>query len=700
MASVHIQDKVFFSFKLNGNELKGAQNIFSKVTILHGFGLTIPQMQLVLNDMHGYLTGDLAVNDGTRIEVTLGKNPDTSKTAKFVVVGIKHGNDENGNLLYINCLLDAPKFNFEAARDIKNGSSIEALKYVAERGGLKHKTDVSTSDTMRWINCGEPRSQFVQRITRHCYNGAQSCVYTCPNIYAELMTFDLFKLLEKEPVATFCYSFDEDSKDIKGSAILVEEVRPVTISGVFNSWTNFGHVHDQHTMKGNKPLDFVKANPVVMGDGLPLNQDLKSEIEGSQISWGAFFDVGTSAECSAFNLHGKFYDADYLNTRHLALFTEGLKISIDTFTDLSLYDTVQYTQTDNLDGGDVPNQRYDGKYLIGGQAIVIQGHHYIEVLDLYRSFVAESGKNNLVGGGANSAVDGQIPSNAGGGLEEDGMMNGGNVSVDDATANKFEDKVSSVTDKDAFGEQSLSDKLSSMGDKFSGQLDDLKNKFKETSQDFSFDSLVDKYGSDADFLDALMSEFSGAKALLDLCRSLGDLELASLEFAKLNAPSIFDALEERLDWINDLMSGMEGDINDLIGSGELDGESLKDAHANLECLDYINNALEDAVNGLLPDACLPNLIFDNIKLPQLELGQIADKIDKFLEDLLCSIGKELDKAVTGKGEGGNFDIIDDVKDSLEQTKDKFTDSIKESGDSIKDFGDSIKDIPDQIKDQY
>lgn len=709
MASVHIQDKVYFSFKLNGNDLRGAQNIFSSVTILHGFGLNIPQMQLILNDMHGYLTGDLSVNDGTRIEVTIGKNPESTKVSKFVVTGIKHSNEDNGNLLIINCLLDCPKFTFEAARDNFKGTSISALNEAAGKAGLTHKTDVSTSDTMRWINCGEPRSQFVQRITRHCYNGAQSCVITTPSIYHELLTYDLFKLEQKEPTVTFCYSFDENSKDIKGDAILVEEVRPVTLSGVFNSWTNYGHVHDQHTMKGNDPLDFEKANPVVMGDGLPLNKDLKGEIEGSQISWGAFFDVGSSADCSAFNIHEHFYEADYLNTRHLSLFTEGLKVSIDTFSDIKLFDTVQYNQTDNLDGGDAPNQRYIGKYVVGGQALAIRGHHYIEILDLYRSFVSESGKNNLVGGGSSSsAIDGQIPSNAGGGSEDmlgdDALMNGNDLNKDalDKTDNSFGNSVSSVTDKknllDEQGSGSFADQL---GEKFDGMLNDLTDSFASASGDFAFDELVDKYGPNADFLDALMSEFQNVKSLLDMCRGLSDLDILTLKMIKLKAPAILDSLEDRLDKINDLMGDMEGMINDAIANGELDGEKLNDATSNLECMDYINDAIENAINDILPEACLPQLDFNKVKLPQISLGQLGDKIDRFLEDLLCSMGKELDKAVTGKGEGGGFDSIgDEIKSSLDQAKDSVKDQVQGSIDSVKDFGDDLANKPDEIKDQF
>lgn len=697
----HIENKVYLTLKINDTPVSPSWNLFRKLLILNGFGLAAPQLQLTLNDMHGYLTGDLAVNDGTRITVTVGKKEDLARDIDFVVFGIKHHNEGNGNLVILNCVIDAPKYLMEAGKDVKKGSSIDALKDIASKSGLTHVTDLSTSDNMTWMNCGEPRHVYAQRVTDHAWNGKQSCVMTTTNIYKELVTKDLFECLNKKPQVTFCYSFDDESKDVEGSPITVMEVCPVTISGAMNSWTNYGHSFSQHSLSG-KDLNYEKANPLVLGDGLPLNKDLKSEIEGSQLGWGSFFDVGCDGDVKAFNLHKYYYEAEYLNTRHKALFTEGLRVSIDAFTELKLFDTVKYIQTDNLDDLDLVNQRYEGKYVVGGQAIVIEGHHYVEVLDLYRSFVEESGKTNIVGGqnnsgGGSSPVGGQVPVNSDGSSEdmlpsldggEGSSSMGGNdlPSADDyGTDNKFKPQVDSVTDKaDALKDQATSNPpIDATAAKFEDIKKEVDDRFKQAGDAYKTPELLEKYGEDADFLDALMREFSRAKDLLSMCSLLGDCELVSLEIAKLKTPQILDELESRAEFVENKMGEMENAINDLIANGDLPDSFLDAPSTSLDCLDLGESTINGFLDDILPDKCFDSITWDKLVVPNLELSQLLDKIKDFIRDLLCTMGEELEAAASGEEVGESVsDLADSVRDAgKDQIKnvEKFVDDVKDFG---------------------
>lgn len=702
----HIENKVYFTLKINDTPVSPSWNLFRKLLILNGFGLSAPQLQLTLNDMHGYLTGDLAVNDGTKITVTVGKKEDLARDIDFVVFGIKHHNEGNANLIVLNCIIDAPKYLMEAGKDVKKGSSIDALKDIAGKSGLKHVTDLSTQDTMTWLNCGEPRHIYAQRITEHAWNGNQSCVVTTTNIYKELMTFDLFECLGKDPKVTFCYSFDDNSKDVEGSPITVMEVCPVTISGAMNSWTNYGHSFSQHSLSG-KDLNYEKANPLVMGDGLPLNKDLKSELEGSQLGWGSFFDVGCDGDVSAYNLHKNYYEAEYLNTRHRALFTEGLRVSIDAFTELKLFDTVKYTQTDNLDDMDQVNQRYIGKYVVGGQAIVIEGHHYVEVLDLYRSFVEESGKTNIVGssnssgtGSAPDPVGGQVPVNTGGQAEnmlpplDDGgqsvsSMGGADVPTPNSTStdNKFKPQVDSVTDKaNAIKDQAKSKSkppIDITAAKFEDIKKDVDDRFKKAGDAYKTPELLEKYGEDADFLDSVMREFSRAKDLLSMCSLLGDCELVSLEIAKLKTPAILDELESRAEFLENKMGEMDNMINELIKNGNLPNSFLDAPSTSLDCLDLGESVLDGFMNDNLPDKCFDSITWDKLVVPKLELSQLLDKIKDFIRDLLCTLGKEAEAVASGEEAGKS---VTDLADDIRNTGERAAKNVEKSVDGVKDFG--------------
>lgn len=702
----HIENKVYFTLKINDTPVSPSWNLFRKLLILNGFGLSAPQLQLTLNDMHGYLTGDLAVNDGTKITVTVGKKEDLARDIDFVVFGIKHHNEGNANLIVLNCIIDAPKYLMEAGKDVKKGSSIDALKDIAGKSGLTHVSDLSTQDTMTWLNCGEPRHIYAQRITEHAWNGNQSCVVTTTNIYKELMTYDLFECLNKDPKVTFCYSFDDNSKDVEGSPITVMEVCPVTISGAMNSWTNYGHSFSQHSLSGSD-LNYEKANPLVLGDGLPLNKDLKSELEGSQLGWGSFFDVGCDGDVSAYNLHKNYYEAEYLNTRHRALFTEGLRVSIDAFTELKLFDTVKYTQTDNLDDMDQVNQRYIGKYVVGGQAIVIEGHHYVEVLDLYRSFVEESGKTNIVGSsnssGAGSSPDpvgGQVPVNTGGqaenmlppldsGGQSVSSMGGADVPTPNSssTDNKFKPQVDSVTDKaNAVQEQAKSKSkppIDITASKFEDIQKEVDDRFKKAGDSYKTPELLEKYGEDADFLDSMMREFSRAKDLLSMCSLLGDCELVSLEIAKLKTPAILDELESRAEFLENKMGEMDNMINELIKNGNLPNNFLDAPSTSLDCLDLGESVLDGFMNDNLPDKCFDSVTWDKLVVPKLELSQLLDKIKDFIRDLLCTLGKEAEAAASGEEVGKS---VTELADDIRGTGERAAKNVEKSVDGIKDYG--------------
>lgn len=702
----HIENKVYFTLKINDTPVSPSWNLFRKLLILNGFGLSAPQLQLTLNDMHGYLTGDLAVNDGTKITVTVGKKEDLARDIDFVVFGIKHHNEGNANLIVLNCTIDAPKYLMEAGKDVKKGSSIDALKDIAGKSGLTHVSDLSTQDTMTWLNCGEPRHIYAQRITEHAWNGNQSCVVTTTNIYKELMTYDLFECLNKDPKVTFCYSFDDNSKDVEGSPITVMEVCPVTISGAMNSWTNYGHSFSQHSLSGSD-LNYEKANPLVLGDGLPLNKDLKSELEGSQLGWGSFFDVGCDGDVSAYNLHKNYYEAEYLNTRHRALFTEGLRVSIDAFTELKLFDTVKYTQTDNLDDMDQVNQRYIGKYIVGGQAIVIEGHHYVEVLDLYRSFVEESGKTNIVGSsnssGAGSSPDpvgGQVPVNTGGqaenmlppldsGGQSVSSMGGADVPTPNSssTDNKFKPQVDSVTDKaNAVREQADSNSkppIDITSSKFEDIKKEIEDRFKKAGDSYKTPELLEKYGEDADYLDSMMREFSRAKDLLSMCSLLGDCELVSLEIAKLKTPAILDELESRAEFLENKMGEMDNMIDDLISNGNLPNNFLDAPSTSLDCLDLGESVLDGFMNDNLPDKCFDSVTWDKLVVPKLELSQLLDKIKDFIRDLLCTLGKESEAAASGEEVGKS---VTELADDIRGTGERAAKNVEKSVDGIKDYG--------------
>jgi len=649
---MNVEDLGVFELKVNGSSISAGLNVFREGIMQSGYGLPVATAKFVFADHHGALVGDQALNDGTKLEILLGQTPEDSVTYVFSVYSINSYEDNGANIQEAYCMLDVPALTIGAFRDMYEDTSSGVVGAIAGEVGLEFDGPDSTDDSMTWINCGSTRLQFLEQTCLRAYASDKSCISLAVD-FDTIRMKDLFAQFSKEPEYSLYYSINIDDDD-PGIKVSMDESKPCSRNGFYNQATNYGHTHWQHSLSG-EPIKLDKIDPVVLGDGLPINSDIKGQVEASAFTMGPGFDTG-SGDLPGANVHENYYKARYQNLRFLSLFTEGVTTLSRTFLNIPLFTPVRYVHGSVRDDDSAESKKHTGNYIVGGKTLLLRGKHYAELYDLYRPFINETGNTPTVGGpSSSSASDGSPTPQISREQDLDAAptssdsVNSISAKATNATGNKPSIKQPSIIDKanDVNGQiNSNVSGIASNGDTLfddtvktlNDNLDKAEKKLKDLGDSLGADFLADKYGAGYDKADALMNEFQGAMAQMDLCKKLSGLETLTVDFTMNNKDKVLNVISERESVLQGALDSNIGAVNALIDKGGVpdsyvDAPDIK-AKCNAETVSEINKALKDT----LPDKCLDKRDIDKLNGPSIDLSQKLRKLQKQLEDLLCAMG--------------------------------------------------------------
>lgn len=629
----------YFQLKVNDTELPQSRNLFKKAILQCGYGLAVPVAMFEFDDSNNILVGDLAIIDGTRLSVSLGNTIEDSVEYTFLCISTDEDPLMSSTEIVVYCILDCPSLSTESAMDVfANTTSIDAMKQLAGKVGLKYDPpDVSTSDNMTWINSGKTRAQFFKDITEYAYVSDSDALTTLVD-FDTVRTRSAIETLKADPDFNL-YHQTNPSNDPK--AIVVDELKPESRSGILNISNGYGHFHYQPSASGTD-LEYTSISPSVQGKGLNINADVKAAIAKSKLTAGRFFDAG-GAELESGNVHKNYYKAPYVYTRIMSLFNTCIRVSTPTFNNLDLFTPIDLLASSVKD--DITDSsRYSGKYLIGGKTLYLEPNYYFEAYDCYRSYLTVTGNTKPVAGSADTEA-GFAPES------DSDTLNPVVISNTAGTGNKIDSKVPDADKPKALSEQLkakygignstptvVSDAVAKM-DKLATQLDE---QFKAAGEALGFEELTNKWGSASDKLVALGSEFQAAKAKLDSCKDLNKIQLLSIEAIKLTAPAMLSMIADRMNSINSTLALMDSILRD---AGILDMTDPEDPSTTIECGPKLQQAMNKATKGIFDDACLDDRAFKIAQLPRLDLMDKLRKLERMYEDLLCTAMEKVTEGI-------------------------------------------------------
>jgi hypothetical protein len=404
---INIQDRIFIQIKIDGSPLVGA-NLCQSITLAEGTPIIAPSMKMVLNDHSGYLSKELALTDGNEILITVGKSPNDLKTVsrQYRVFKVKQVTAQAGPTLEILGIYDAPAWTTESARDSFSGTTSQVLKSLADKCKLDYDgpqdfNGRNTADNQIWVCVGKSRGAFAQQeVARHAYMDDHSAMYAALTSLGVLKYRNIMDVIGTTPDKVkyvFAHNILSSDMDNNKQVYAVQQAVERSDAGLLNIWQNYGAVQINDGPSGvTKVQD--KVDVKTSAPFLAINDQVAKTVGKSKISYGPI-DCG--------NVHDKYYEADYINRRQLALFSERMSILITEPTEVQLFDPVIYKQADRDPARPV---RATDIYMVTGKTVFVAGGaHYAERIELSRMSITEKGGAELKSSEPTSARESSIP---------------------------------------------------------------------------------------------------------------------------------------------------------------------------------------------------------------------------------------------------------------------------------------------------
>lgn len=398
-AALNVDKLAYCTIEIEGASVPPSKNMLSSILIMDGFGIGLPVLQLLLNDEQESLSQSLAIKDGTRITIQMGKDTRNIVTRTFRIFGWKRGRGVEGPRIEVVALLDVPRFGAGAYTEAFKMSSAEVMAQIASACALQYDGPSFTDDVMPWINLNTTRLSFTEDVAMRGFISEQSAMARCVTMNGVLRYKNLFDVLAQRPAHTFVH--DSGGAGLEGKIVVVREARDASTSGISTHYVNYGQKHYTHSLLGENS-EIVSITAPLLGAGLPVNEHVRAEITGSRVTYSGF-DPGTFPSEDA-NVHQNYEKAFYQNLRFLSLFSERMTLLVEECTDAQTFDPVAYVLNTLKNNTMQPAKDVTSKYLLGGKAIQIKnGLRYAEVHYLYRPFITVVGLG-AVSGSDSSAV--------------------------------------------------------------------------------------------------------------------------------------------------------------------------------------------------------------------------------------------------------------------------------------------------------
>lgn len=594
----------YLSIKINGQPLPALSDTIQRLEIVNN-ALTVPSMKLTINDKSGLLTGPMALLDGTKITVTRGRSKETARTTTFSVVGSRSVEQGDTDVRVCVCVLDVPGFFTDMPAFAKRGTSTTAAKALAEKYGLKFVTNITNADdNMRWTTFGVSPRQFLELLERRMWAGEKCHPQTVITEDKELIINDLSAVLDSKPVAKFAYNYNENG------AILVQEKRTKSLSGVMNMQVNYGATTVATNGKGE--VERYDSAAVKTGGQVNINAKEREAITSTQYHSESNMPL---SEGPAANVHKNWVKAFDAWRRNYSLFSEFLRLRVDnTLFGIKPLSCVEFFSGHITQSGPVLDNKLSGKWIYYGYTEVLSPSYYQTAALLCRNFTGTTGNTGLL-----SATAGKNKSAA----RQPSV-------ADNVRPPQQNDLVRQAAD----GESAID----SLVKQQSAAVDSLMDSFTEASSALDVSGLTEKYGAGCDKLDALMSEFSAASFTNRMCGMLSPLEKMSLDFSLKNPGGILQMLDGRLGAIEDLMGVFAGGINGLISNGDIPASYADLPTINASCANNATSEMTDAMQDKLGNKCMNAFSLDKLHGPSIDLSSLYQKYEEYMRKFLCAFG--------------------------------------------------------------
>jgi hypothetical protein len=560
-------------------------------------------LQIELNDATGILRDKYAIVDGTRLSIDVGESVDNYETQEYRVFSPRQYEDGGSKIISALCVLNKPKYMFDVSSSFKKGTSVDAIKDLAQKGSIEVDSNVSPNDSMTWLSVAQPPRLSVAAIMSRMWLGDGKYPISMLNSQGKLIIRDATEVLQKTPEKKLFHMYNPEQ-----GGIMVRQLRYKSISGLMNSLANYGSGVRHKLLDGSfEDHDSVK----MQADG---EVNINSEVKGSLVKTAyaqGHFDPGTTG--AGANVHRNWHKAEYNNSKVAAAFTEMCRALVYGRAGISLLSCVEIVAGQRVNDTTVASAKESGKWVVVGRTWKFVSGRYYEAYLMMRNYTSVEGSTPLSSSSSGNATQTPVSSTA--------------------TATR-PTQINSKLKQDGSG----SSPLDSLAGEHELKVSALTSKFKMEGLQFKTPELVQKYGEDADFLDATMSEFSMASLIGGLCELLSPLEKASLSLAFDLGPSLLGALAGRIDEATGLLGSFASDVNDLIAKGEIPDEYLDQPQINSSCAGKSIEDLLNAVSDKFPSKCVDALSLGKLLGPSLSLAQLVAQLEDYIRDLLCSWG--------------------------------------------------------------
>ena len=608
-----IKGSGYFSLRINGEDPPDTYNLLRSATGVEGPHAP-PTAVIEFNDTNGVLRDKLAIVDGTKISIDIGTDADNCETHEFRVFAPRTTEQAGAKIIRAVCVLDKPQYLYDVRSAFKQGTSLDAIKDLCNTAGIMVDADVNPNDSMTWLSVGQTPRVVVADIIKRMWLGEGELPQSVLTSSGTLIIRDVIKQLKGEPKRKMFYMYAPEDQ-----GVIVSEFRTKSISGLLNTTQNYGSVSSHKLMDGTTET-FDSVNMQADGE-VNINSDIRSSIVKTAMAHDVR-DPGTTG--AGANVHKNWHKAQFNNVKVASTFTEMGRTLVKGYAGLQMLDCVEMFAAERNGDSIGINKKDSGKWVIFGRTWQFIGGRYSEAYLLLRNY---------------TPVEGTTP------LSSQSSGNNNKPPVQSLSNTVRPDQLNSKLKQNASGLSAID----SLSINHTFQLNALTSKFATEGMQFKTPELVSKYGENADYLDAMMNEFSMANLLAGLCELLSPLEKLSLNLAFDLGPALLSMLAARLDDVFGLLGSFLSDINDLFAAGEIPEEYLKQPQISTNCAGRSIDDLMQTVNDKFPSKCLDALSLGRLSGPSISLSQLAARLEDQIRDLLCSWGDgTVDGSATAK----------------------------------------------------
>ena len=397
------ENAIFIKLEVDGAELPNSASVIADITMTEGNGALAPALEIILNDFSGHLQDSRALTDGNLMVLTVGKSVNDTKnvTRQYRLFGMKQIQSAAGPQIKAVASYDAPNYLIGSTTESFQGTTSDIFRTIAGRCKLKYSgpedfNGRKMTDSQIWRNVCRSRAVFSSDASLHGHMDDTSAMCLMLTSLGILKYRNLMDIMEV-PVSKIKRSFLHNIPPSESNACMinysVKEAKDRSISGLVNTWQNYGSTRVEHSLSG-KRVDHTKIGIKTKGTYLPINDQITKTVGRVRTEY-APLDCG--------NTSAGYQQAMYQNLKILGLFGESLSIFVHDITDVQLLDPVIYRQA-NTDIS-IPVKNSD-VYIVVGKTVIITGaKHYGERIELIRMSLTKKGAAALKSADGEPASD-------------------------------------------------------------------------------------------------------------------------------------------------------------------------------------------------------------------------------------------------------------------------------------------------------